>query len=116
MIDVSEDEEIGVDENEFFVFGELPDSELAVIPFVVRVLFGERVADAVDETGFPTGGAEGADGTGGQEIVVEEEEDSGGVRAPEALGQGDRAADVGFGGVEDGDVSFFPGVTGSVDF
>lgn len=41
MVDVFEDQEVGVYENDFVVFRELPYSELTVVPAIVGVFFGE---------------------------------------------------------------------------
>lgn len=104
-VEVIEDDKVRVDEDDLVVFGELEDSELAVVPLVVGSLGGEGAADAVDGEHIPAGGAEGEEGGQGEGGGVgEEDEVFGGVGAANALRQDDGAAHVGFQRVEDGGI------------
>lgn len=64
-VEVAEDDDVGVDEDDFVVFGELPEAELAVVVFVVGAVFGSRVSDPLDEPELPaSSGESGAFGNG----------------------------------------------------
>lgn len=54
-IEVSEYDDVGVNEDNFMVISELPESELAVVVFVVGVFFCSAVTDSFDESDGPTG-------------------------------------------------------------
>lgn len=73
-VEVAQHDDVGVDEDDLVVVGELPEPELAVVVLVVGVLLGLGVADAGDDADLPAGRGEGGalgDGDGG----VEEEEE-----------------------------------------
>lgn len=46
---------VGIDEDDFFVIGELPKAELAVVIFVVGIFRRSGIADAFDDSEIPTG-------------------------------------------------------------
>lgn len=85
-VEAAQHDDVGIDEDDLVVVGELPEPELAVVVLVVGVLLGLGVADAGDEADLPAGGGEGGalgHGDGGVE-----EEDEVAVRSglEEALG------------------------------
>lgn len=48
LVNVLEDQKVGVDEDDLVVAKELPYPELAVVPLVVGAFLGEGAADAVE--------------------------------------------------------------------
>lgn len=85
-VEVSEYDDVGVDEDDFVVVGELPEPELAVVVLVVGALLGVGVADARYDEDLPPGGGEGGALFGGDGVVDEDYEVAVGAAEPEALG------------------------------
>lgn len=72
-VEVTQNDDVGVDEYDLVVVGELPKSELAVVVLVVRVLLGSRVSDSLDESDGPPGGGEGVAFEGGDGVIYEQD-------------------------------------------
>lgn len=105
-VEVAEDNDVGVDEDDLVVVGELPEAELAVVVLVVGVLLGVGVPDALDDADLPPGGCEGVALGRGDGVVDEKDEVAFGSGFKEALGECDGTAHVSFGGVEDCGIGF----------
>ena len=73
-VEVSEYNDVGVDEDDLVVVRELPEAELAVVVLVVGAVLGFRVSDTVYEPELPAGGGEGVAFGGGDGVVEEEDE------------------------------------------
>lgn len=106
-VEVAEYDDVGVDEDDLVVVGELPEAELAVVVLVVGASLGFRVSDPGYEPELPARGSEILAFGSGDGVVEEEDKVALCAGLEEALGQRYGSADVGALCVEDGDVGFF---------
>lgn len=95
-VEVSEYDDVGVDEDDLVVVGELPQAELAVVVLVVAPFLGFRVSDSGYDSDLPARGGEGVAFWGGDGVVYEEDKVASGACLDEALCERYCAANVGF--------------------
>lgn len=69
-----EEEDVGVDENDFVVFGELPETKLTIVVLKIGAVFYVRVSDPFNVVDLPPGGGKSVAFGGRDEIVQEEDE------------------------------------------
>lgn len=103
-IEVPQHDDVGIYENDLVVIRQLPQPKLAVVVLVVGAVLGLRVSDPGYDPDLPAGGGERAALGGGDGLVEEEDQVAFGSGLEEALRKRYGAADVAFGGVENGGV------------
>lgn len=105
-VEAAKNDDVGVDENDLVVLGQLPEPELAVVVLVVRPLLRPRVSNAIDHPDLPPGTCQGLAFGSRDGLIQEQDKVALCACLAEALGQRYGAANVRFGGVEHSGVGF----------
>lgn len=95
-VEVAKDDDVGVDEDDLVIISELPQPELAVIVFIIRVLLGPRVSDPGYDPDLPPGCGQGGAFGHGDRLVHQQDKVAFGSGFEKALCQRYGAAHVGF--------------------